>query len=66
MQRHLVEHRLHVVWELRVQRGIEELYRAYTGAGLTDSKFLGPTYYRLKTVKLLQDRGLLTDDLRWR
>lgn len=51
-------------WTLKA--GIEELYRAYTGAGLTDSKFLGPTYYRLKTVKLLQDRGLLTDDLRWR
>ena len=51
-------------WTLKA--GIEELYRAYTGAGLTDTVFLGPTYYRLKTVKLLQDRGLLSDDLRWR
>ena len=48
------------------ERRHEELYRAYTGAGLTDTVFMGPTYYRLKTVKLLQDRGLLTDHLRWR
>lgn len=52
------------VWTLKA--GIEELYRAYRGAGLTATQFLGPTYYRLKTVKALQDRGLLTDDLRWR
>ena len=46
--------------------GIEELYRAYTGASLTSTEFLGPRFYRLKTVKGLQDRGLLSDDLRWR
>ena len=52
------------VWTLKA--GIEEIYRAYTGAHLTSAEFLGPRFYRLKTVKGLQDRGLLSDDLRWR
>ena len=54
----------HPTWTLKA--GIEELYRAYTGAGLTADEFLGLKYYRLKVVKHLQDRGLLTSDLRWR
>lgn len=52
------------VWTLRM--GIEELYRAYTAASLTADEFLGPRYYRLRTVKRLQERGALTEDLRWR
>ena len=51
-------------WTLKA--GIEELYRAYTGADLTAGEFTGPKFYRLKMVKLLQDRGQLTSDLRWR
>ena len=49
-------------WTLR--QGIEELYAAYKKAGLTKEVFLGPRYYRLRTVKGLQDRGLLDNDLR--
>ena len=51
-------------WTLKA--GIEELYRAYTGAGLTAAEFFGARFYRLKTVKLLQERGVLTEELRWR
>ena len=50
-------------WTLK--SGIEQIYRAYTSAGLTATEFLGSKYYRLKTVKQLQDRGLLSADLRW-
>lgn len=50
-------------WTLK--SGIEQIYRAYTNAELTASEFLGPKYYRLKTVKQLQDRGLLNAALRW-
>lgn len=50
-------------WTLRA--GIEELYSAYTAAGLTEEQFLGPRYYRLKTVQGLLDRGVLDSTLRW-
>lgn len=50
-------------WTL--ESGIEQIYRAYTNAELTATEFLGSKYYRLKTVKQLQDRGLLSADLRW-
>jgi nucleoside-diphosphate-sugar epimerase len=49
-------------WTLR--KGIEELYAAYKKAGLTKDEFLGPRYYRLRTVKGLQERGLLDQNLR--
>ena len=49
-------------WTLRA--GVEELYRAYVGAGLTEADWKGPRYYRLPTVRGLQERGLLDDDLR--
>jgi nucleoside-diphosphate-sugar epimerase len=49
-------------WTLR--EGIEELYRAYTEAKLTKDEFLGPRYYRLRTVQGLQSRGVLDRDLR--
>jgi nucleoside-diphosphate-sugar epimerase len=49
-------------WTLR--RGIEELYQAYKGYGLTKDEFLGPRYYRLRTVQGLQKRGVLDQDLR--
>lgn len=50
-------------WTLRA--GIEELYEAYSSAGLTEDEFMGPRYYRLKTVQSLIDRGKLDPALRW-
>jgi nucleoside-diphosphate-sugar epimerase len=50
-------------WTLR--KGIEELYSAYKRAALTKEVFLGPAYYRLRTVRGLQERGLLDHELRW-
>src|SRR5690606_3849606 len=49
-------------WTLR--EGIEELYRAYTAAKLDEETWQGPRYYRLKTVRGLQDRGRLDAELR--
>jgi nucleoside-diphosphate-sugar epimerase len=51
-------------WTLR--RGIEELYHAYVDAGLTEADWSSSRYYRLPTVRGLQSRGLLDDELRWR
>jgi nucleoside-diphosphate-sugar epimerase len=48
-------------WTLRA--GIEELYKAYKRS-LTAEDWAGPRYFRLKTVKGLQERGLLDYDLR--
>jgi nucleoside-diphosphate-sugar epimerase len=50
-------------WTLR--RGVEEIYDAYRRAGMTRAIFFGPRYYRLRTVKGLQERGLLDGALRW-
>lgn len=47
-----------------VRAGIEELYQAYKRAGLTKEVFLGSRYYRLRTVRDLQARGLLDAQLR--
>jgi nucleoside-diphosphate-sugar epimerase len=52
----------HPRWTLRA--GIEELLSAYRQAGLTKEQFLGPTYYRLRIVRGLQERSLLGADLR--
>ena len=49
-------------WTLRM--GIEELYKAYKDGDLTKDEFLGPRYYRLRTVKGLQERGVLDANLR--
>lgn len=49
-------------WQLR--QGIEELYQAYRQHGLTEEEFLGPRYYRLPTIRGLQERGLIGQDLR--
>jgi nucleoside-diphosphate-sugar epimerase len=49
-------------WTLR--EGIEELYHAYRDARLTKEVWLGPRYYRLRTVRGLQERGLLDGELR--
>jgi nucleoside-diphosphate-sugar epimerase len=50
-------------WTLRA--GIEELYRAYTEAGLTAADWSSSRYYRLRTISSLRERGLLDDDLRF-
>jgi nucleoside-diphosphate-sugar epimerase len=47
-----------------VRAGIEELYDAYKRAGLTKEIWQGSKYYRLKTVRNLQERGLLDAQLR--
>jgi nucleoside-diphosphate-sugar epimerase len=47
-----------------VRDGIEELLAAYRKADLTKEQFLGPKYYRLRTVRGLQERGLLNAELR--
>ena len=49
-------------WTLRA--GIEELYKAYSES-LTADDWSGPRYFRLKTVKGLQERGAVDHDLRW-
>jgi nucleoside-diphosphate-sugar epimerase len=49
-------------WTLR--KGVEELYAAYRDAGLTKEEFLGPRYYRLKTIQGLMSRGVLDTELR--
>jgi nucleoside-diphosphate-sugar epimerase len=47
-----------------VRTGIEELYEAYKRSGLTKEIWQGPKYYRLKTVRGLQERGVLDAELR--
>jgi nucleoside-diphosphate-sugar epimerase len=49
-------------WTL--QKGIEELYTAYTAHHMSKDEWQGPRYYRLKTIKGLQDRGLIDGNLR--
>jgi nucleoside-diphosphate-sugar epimerase len=49
-------------WTLR--KGVEELYAAYKKHGMTKEEWQGPRYYRLKTIKGLQDRGLIDGNLR--
>jgi len=49
-------------WTLR--KGIEELYEAYKHHGMTKEEWTGPRYYRLRTVKRLQDEGRLDANLR--
>jgi len=49
-------------WTLRA--GIEETYQAFVKHGLTKEEFLGPRYFRLKTIRGLQERGVLDGNLR--
>jgi nucleoside-diphosphate-sugar epimerase len=50
-------------WTLR--QGIEELYEAYTAAGLSADDWTSDRYYRLRTINSLRERGVLDDDLRF-
>jgi dTDP-D-glucose 4,6-dehydratase len=51
-------------WTL--QRGIEQLYKAYSKHGLTVDRFLSSRYLRIKHICELQARGVLDTALRWR
>jgi nucleoside-diphosphate-sugar epimerase len=50
-------------WTLR--RGIEQLYDAYSGAGLTWEAFDGWHYHRLRTIQRRLQLHELDDGLRW-
>ena len=47
-----------------VRDGVEELYRAYTVRRAHADEWDGWKYYRLKTVKRLQEQGRIDEDLR--
>lgn len=49
-------------WTLRA--GIEELYAAYIGAPLTPEEWSSSRYYRLPTIRSLQERGLIDGEFR--
>jgi nucleoside-diphosphate-sugar epimerase len=49
-----------------VRRGVEQLWDAYAGNGLTFEEFTGTRYLRINRVRELQAAGQLDDDLRWR
>jgi nucleoside-diphosphate-sugar epimerase len=49
-------------WTLR--EGIRELYEAYKRAEMGKEEFLGPRYYRLRTIQGLRERGALDENLR--
>jgi nucleoside-diphosphate-sugar epimerase len=49
-------------WTLR--KGIQEMYEAYRAGHMTAEEFLGPRYYRLRTIQALKGRGVLDDNLR--
>jgi nucleoside-diphosphate-sugar epimerase len=49
-------------WTLR--KGIEELYAAYKEHGMSKAEWDGPRYYRLRTIKNLQEKGELDAELR--
>lgn len=49
-----------------VRRGVDQLYEAYAGNGLTFEEFTGTRYLRINRVRQLQEAGRLDDELRWR
>ncbi|RMF81491.1 MAG: NAD-dependent epimerase/dehydratase family protein [Planctomycetota bacterium] len=51
-------------WTAR--RGAQELYDAYRKVGLTLEEFEGPRYQRIGHIRMLLEKGLLSDDLRLR
>ena len=48
-----------------VRAGIEQLLAAYSGGGMTPAGFAGPSFFRLRTITQLLDRGDLDTQLRW-
>jgi len=51
------------VWTAR--KGVEEIYAAIDGSGLTLEEFEGPRYQRIGHIKQLIASGKLNDELRW-
>ena len=49
--------------DLDAQEGDRGVYGAYKAYGLSKDEWMGSRYYRLKTIKSLQQRGLLDDQL---
>jgi nucleoside-diphosphate-sugar epimerase len=47
-----------------VRAGVEQLYRAYTAAGLSEADWTGWRYYRLRTVEHLKGAGEIDEQLR--
>ena len=47
-----------------VRRGVEELYEAFVAAALTEDDWKGRRYYRLPTIRHLQETGVIDDNLR--
>jgi nucleoside-diphosphate-sugar epimerase len=45
--------------------GIEELYAAYTAAGISEADWSGDRYYRLRTINALRAKGVIDDELRY-
>ena len=48
----------------RCEKASRSSIRRTSGAGLSKEEWLGPRYYRLRTVKGLQERGVIDGDLR--
>jgi hypothetical protein len=48
-----------------VRAGVEEVRDAYIRNKTTKEDFLGPKFLRIRTIKQLQEQGLLNEDLRW-
>ena len=48
-----------------VRAGVEEVRDAYIRNETTKEDFLGPKFLRIRTIKQLQEQGLLNEDLRW-
>ena len=51
-------------WDVR--KGAQQLYAAYSSAGLTLEDFEGPRYQRIAHIKSLMQDGLVGSDLRVR
>jgi len=51
--------------EWTVRRGVEELYQAFTGAGLDEATWSDWRYYRLPTIRHLQEEGRMDTELRF-
>ena len=49
-----------------VRRGVEQLYEAYVGNGMTFEQFTGTRYLRVNRVRELQENGRLDDEFRRR
>lgn len=49
-----------------VRRGIEEVYEAYATHRVTAEQFLSGSFFRLRHIRDLQDRGELDESLAWR